>query len=294
VVLFPSAGADPGRLAVEITALREAAASGGMPEPLVMIDQEGGDVKRLVSLPPDEPPSRIGADAELARSEGEATGRALAGLGIDVDLAPVLDVPASDQAFIGSRALGDDPAQVGNAGGGFAAGLAEARVAATAKHFPGLGTASVSTDEAASVLDASRAQLDAGLAAFEPALQEPLTLAMVANATYSALDENRPASLSPRVIGGLLRDKLGFDGVVITDDLGAGAIAGAGIDEGRAAVAAADAGADLLLFALSDGAEARASLLRALRRGRLDEAGLVAGCARVQALREGLAAQPES
>ena len=93
---------------------------------------------------------------------------------------------------------------------------------------------------------------------------------MVANATYPAFDPDRPASQSRRVIEGLLRRRLGYRGVVITDDLGAGALTGAGLDEGAAAVGAARAGADLLLFALSDGAAAREALVEAIRSGELD------------------------
>jgi beta-N-acetylhexosaminidase len=294
VVVFPSPGAAPQELGRQIGRLRDAAAAAGMPEPLVMVDQEGGEVKRLASLPPHEPPSRMGADAALAEREGRATGRALASLGFDVNLAPVLDVPASGEAFIASRALANDPEAAGTSGAAFATGLASAGVAATAKHFPGLGTATVNTDEAPSTIEASRAELAPGLDAFEPVLGQPLSLVMVANAIYPAYDESRPASLSPRLITGLLREELGFEGAVITDDLGAGAIAQAGIDEGEAAVTAARAGADLLLFALSDGSQARAALVRALRAGRLEAPALETGCARVQTLRARLAAQPSS
>ena len=109
---------------------------------------------------------------------------------------------------------------------------------------------------------------------------------MIANATYPALDAVRPASQSRPIVDGLLRQRLGFEGAVISDDLGAGALAGAGIDEAEAAVGAAKAGIDLLLFALSDGAAARAALLRALRRDELDRSRLIDSCARTTALRE--------
>jgi beta-N-acetylhexosaminidase len=112
---------------------------------------------------------------------------------------------------------------------------------------------------------------------------------MVANATYPTLDPERPASQSRRVISKLLRDELGFDGVIITDDLGAGAITGAGIDEASAAVGAVKAGADLALVALTDGAAAVDALLQALRSGELDRDALDASCARITALRERLA-----
>ena len=93
------------------------------------------------------------------------------------------------------------------------------------------------------------------------------------------------------MIEGLLRGRLGYRGVVITDDLGAGALTGAGLDEGAAAVGAARAGADLLLFALSDGAAAREALVEAIRSGELDRKALLASCARTTALRARLAGQ---
>ncbi len=164
-------------------------------------------------------------------------------------------------------------------------------VAATAKHFPGLGLATENTDLAPSAIDASRAELEAGLEPFRAAIEAGFELVMIANATYPALDPELPASQSRRVIEGLLRRRLGYRGVVITDDLGAGALTGAGLDEGEAAVGAARAGADLLLFALSDGAAAREALVRAIRSGELDRDAVVASCARTTALRARLAGE---
>ena len=286
VVLFPTAPVDERGLAQEIAALRRAAAAGGAPDPLVMIDQEGGEVKRLPDAPPLLTQGQLAeADQKTALREGMRTGRALSRLGIDVDLAPVLDLPGSEGAFIESRALGDSAQQVAEIGTKFAEGLQSAGVSATAKHFPGIGLATVNTDTAPSVIDVSRADLAPGLEPFTAAAWSPFDLVMISNATYPAYDAERPASLSPRLIEGLLRRTLGFQRVVITDDLGAGALTGAGIGEGQAAVGAARAGADLLLFALSDGAAARAALLRALRRGELDRAALVESCARTHLLR---------
>jgi beta-N-acetylhexosaminidase len=243
VVLFPSAGARESALRHEVAALRAAAAERTAPRPLVMIDQEGGEVKRLPGLPPDiAPPSLGAAGPAVARDEGAAAGKALARLGIDVDLAPVVDVPASPEAFIVSRAFSDSPGEVAATTSAFAQGLASAGVAATAKHFPGVGTATVNTDEAPSAIEASRRELAPGLRPF--AATPPFDLVMVANATYPAYDPARPASLSPRIVDGLLRKRLGYEGVAITDDLGAGALTGAGIDEAAAAVGAAKAGAD--------------------------------------------------
>ena len=124
---------------------------------------------------------------------------------------------------------------------------------------------------------------------FEAAIDAGFELVMVSNATYPALDPKRPASQSRRVVEGLLRERLGFDGAVITDDLGAGALVGAGLDEGEAAVGAARAGADLLLVALTEGTQASDALVRAIRGGELERERLLSSCARTTALRERLA-----
>lgn len=213
-----------------------------------------------------------------------ATGRALRAIGIDVDLAPVLDV-ASEGSFIVSRTLSDDPARVAALGSAFGVGLQSRLVAATAKHFPGLGRAAANTDLGPSEVSASRAQLARDLRPFRAAIAAGFEIVMVSNATYPALDPERPATQSARVIDGLLRTRLGFTGVVATDDLDAGALAGAGLDEGTAAVGAARAGADLLLTALSDGERARSALASAIRRGRLSRSRLLESCARTTALR---------
>lgn len=290
VVLFPPPGTRPTALGAQIAALRQAAADRGAPAPLVAIDQEGGEVKRLASLPPDLAPGEIAARGEAAaREQGLATGKALRLLGIDVDLAPVLDVPAVEGASIASRSLGEDPARAGALGLAFGAALQQQGVAATAKHFPGLGLATQNTDLLPTSIDAGRAELDRGLAPFRTAIGGGFDLVMVSNATYPTLDSEHPASQSSRVIAGLLRRDLGYDGVAITDDLGAGAITAAGIDEGEAAVGAADAGADLLLFALSQGEQAGDALVTAIRSGELSRGALLASCARTTALRLRLA-----
>ena len=132
----------------QVGQLQDAARAGGNPPLLVMIDQEGGEVKRLPG-PPDQSAAQIGdsGDADLAREQGEGTGTYLAGLGVNVDLAPVLDVERPTTAeTIASRTFGDDPALVSELGVAFIEGLQGANVAATAKHFPGLGLATVNTD----------------------------------------------------------------------------------------------------------------------------------------------------
>ena len=286
VILFPSTGIAPSVLGDEVGKLARAARRAGYPEPLVATDQEGGDVKRLPDEPPDMAPRAIAKSggAREARAQGSATAGALARLGIDVDLAPVLDL-GEPGSFVASRTFGDDPSRVAVLGPAFADGLTGGGVAAAAKHFPGLGLASDDTDAGPSTVDASRADLAPGLEPFRAAIDASIPLIMVSNATYTAYDPDRPATLSPRVIGGLLRDRLGYDGVVITDDLEAGALTGVGIDEAEAAIAAARAGADMLLFALDGGAGARQALVGAVRAGSVDRRQLIDSCARLAALR---------
>jgi beta-N-acetylhexosaminidase len=246
-------------------------------------------VKRFPTLPPLTSPVELAAAGEAAATaEGRDTGRALRRIGINADLAPVLDVPGVSGAFMADRSFGSEPATVAAAGVGFAGGLQDAGVAATAKHFPGLGRATANTDLGPSVVGGSRAELAPDLEPFRAAVDAGVSLVMTSNATYPALDEERPASLSPGVTR-LLRDRLGFEGVVITDDLFAGAISGAGYGTGDAAVAAAQAGADLLLFARLPAPEALPALTAAIRRGSLDRQALLDACVRNLALRESLA-----
>ena len=286
VILFPPEGTDPDALGAEVAKLRRAAQRAAAPAPLVAIDQEGGDVERLPSLPPSRSATAIGAAGPArARAEGQATGTALAGLGIDIDLAPVFDLAGP---ALGSRAFAADPGEVAELATAFAGGLQDAGVAATAKHFPGLGSASTNTDLEPTPIQLTDAQLERELVPFRTAVRAGVDLVMVANATYSPLDPSRPASQSRAVIEGLLRRRLGFEGVVITDDLDAGALSTTGIDEGEAAVGAAAAGADLILTALSEGEAAHAALTQALRAHRLGRDPLEASCARTTALRERL------
>jgi beta-N-acetylhexosaminidase len=289
VIAFPPAGADPEDVRAAIARLQDAARSAGAPPLLVATDQEGGGVKRFPTLPPLTSPVELAAAGEAAATaEGRDTGRALRQIGVNADLAPVLDVPAVSGAFMAGRSFGSEPATVAAAGVGFANGLSDAGVAATAKHFPGLGRATANTDLGPSVVGGSRAELAPDLEPFRAAVDAGVSLVMTSNATYAALDEERPASLSPGVTR-LLRDRLGFEGVVITDDLFAGAISEAGYGPGDAAVAAAQAGADLLLFARLPAPEALPALTAAIRRGSLDRQALLDACVRNLALRESLA-----
>lgn len=285
VILFPEIGTDPIALRDQIARLQDLVAERGDPPLLVAIDQEGGPVKRLPGLPPERPPRRLGeAGAAAARAQGLATGRELSDLGVNVNLAPVLDVPETPDSFIAERAFGSDPATVAKAGTAFARGLAEGGVGATAKHFPGIGRAPTNTDLAPAEVDASRTELEADLEPFEAAIDAGIELVMLSNATYPSLDPDSLAFASPAIVITELRDRLGFEGVTITDDLDAGAVREQLGREGGSR-AAIEGGVDVLLYAGTSEPGTLGGLAPALRRGRLDRDASVAACARVFALR---------
>jgi len=237
------------------------------------------------------PPARSAAElgsltpAKVAGA-GKATADALQAVGVNVDLAPVADVPRGSGSFIAAqaRAFSTDPQHVASLATAFAGGLADGGVWATAKHFPGLGRARISTDVAAVTMTASRIQLDADLLPYRRLIGSGVPIVMLSNATYSALDE-KPAAWSPAVET-LLRRTLGFPGVTITDALDAVAPTH-GRSVASVAVLAAQAGVDLLLVAGSE-SESEAvyrRLLAAAEAGKLPRPALERSYARIVALK---------
>ena len=230
--------------------LHAAATAGGRPPLLIAVDQEGGSVKRIPWAPPTLSPPQMGALAStsVARSQGAATGAALRDLGIDVDLAPVADVPVASSSFMESegRTWSRNPSRTAWLAYSFAQGLAARGVLPTLKHFPGIGLATRNTDSFVVSIKASRSALSAGLRPYGLAVTKGLPLVMLSNASYPAYDTVHAAGWSPAIIGGLLRGQLGFRGATITDSLDGTAHA-RGISVRRIAAAAARAGADLIL-----------------------------------------------
>lgn len=253
---------------------------------LIMVDQEGGLVKRLPG-PPRLSAAALGArdDPALARRVGRATARSLRAVGINVNLAPVLDLglPGGYQRASG-RAYAAAPGAVGRIGGAFADGLRDGGVLATAKHFPGLGRGPANQDERLNRFDVSLATLRrADEAPFRDAARRGVPLVMVSTGIYPALDE-RPAMFSRRVTTDELRRVVGFDGVVVTDDLEVPALAH--LSPARKALAAVLAGNDLLLFCQTASAAERgaAAIVATVRRGAIPRAAIDAGADRVLAL----------
>src|SRR5829696_2024810 len=271
LIAFPG---DAQSLRADVQEAQAAASQGDNPPLLVMIDQEGGGVKRLPEGPPDLSPRQLGAagDEGESTSQGQDTGAYLKGLGVNVDLAPVLDISEPTTARkISSRTFGTDPEVVSSVGVAFAQGLQDGRVVATPKHFPGLGRATVTTDERPVTIAATSDELQTDIEPFRTAVEAGVDAVMVSSASYPTLTPGSedPAVFSPQIVKGLLRDQLGFEGVVVTDDLEAPAIAGS---PGAAAAQALRAGDDLLLFANSTGGSDQAfkSLVNEVKQGGLD------------------------
>lgn len=288
VILF--AGNVEGRRATArlISSLQRIPRPTGLDAPLlVMVDQEGGPVKRLEG-PPSASAEEMGArGTAFASGQGAATARSLRGYGFNVDLAPVLDVGRRGSAIADEhRSFGRRPARViGTAVNGFAGALREGGIAATAKHFPGFGAAEVNTDLAAQRIEVGPAKLRRiDEAPFEAFADAGGQLVMLALASYRGFGE-RPAALTRAIATGELRERVGFEGVSITDSLDAAAVQSFA-DRGRVATLAAAAGCDLLLYGSWRTARTAASALRReLRSGQLDREEFEASVKRVLALR---------
>jgi beta-N-acetylhexosaminidase len=272
------------RLTSELQAIpRPAAVSQPL---LVTVDQEGGLVRRLPG-PPKPSAQAIGArGAGFAERLGQATGESLRSMGVNVDLAPVLDLGRRGRAIEEEgRTFARTPEAVSRIGVGFARGLAAGGVAATAKHFPGLGAARINTDNAVQRIRLPAATLrDADERSFAAFAHAGGPMMMLSTAIYPAFS-GKPAALSRAVATWELRDRLGFQGVSITDALGSVSARAVG-GPAKTAPAAARAGADLVLFTdLGDAARAQRALARGLSDGSLDRTEFQASIDRVLALR---------
>ena len=289
VILFAPNIVSRTQLSALTASLQRAARAGANPPLLIAVDQEGGQVKRLPSGPPRRSPPQIVAtgSAGVALAEGRATGRYLKSLGINMDLAPVLDVPTSAGAFIWTqgRAFSFSAGDVAKYGGQFALGLQGAGVAATGKHFPGVGSAAIDTDFKLNVLRPSAAARAAALVPYRALIPRGLDAIMLSTAAFPAYDPTgTPTALSRPLVAGLLRTQLRFRGVTITDALGTPT----GHDERTAGMLAARAGADILLYTDSAPGEL-AALESDLRRGRLHRGDAEASYRRIVALKRRVA-----
>jgi beta-N-acetylhexosaminidase len=233
----------------------------GRPAP-VLIDQEGGRVARLgPPLWPAYPPGAVyGTLYDLDRKRGLAAARLgarliasdLVALGIDVDCLPIADVPvAGADRVIGDRAYGDEPTKVAAIGAAVAAGLAEGGVLPVLKHMPGHGRASADSHSALPLVQADRTTLEVtDFAAFRPLAGLPM--GMTAHVVFSAIDPTAPATVSATIVREVIRDSIGFKGLLMSDDISMGALSGSIAERSRMAIAA---GCDVVLHCNGELAE---------------------------------------
>jgi beta-N-acetylhexosaminidase len=277
-ILFQRNCRDPDQVRALVAALRDAVGRGDAP---VLIDQEGGRVARL--KPPHWPAypapaaiAALGGDKalEAARAAARLIADDLSQLGVTVDCVPVLDMPVPGaDAVIGDRAWGRSPEPVAALGRAVCESMLAGRVLPVIKHMPGHGRASVDTHRALPVVKDSRETLEASDFAPFRALRD-MPWGMTAHIVYAAIDAERPGTLSPSVIAQVIRGAIGFDGVLITDDLSMRALGGSFAARSAGALAA---GCDLALHCNGDMTEmkevaAAVSPLTSAGRRRVDRA----------------------
>jgi beta-N-acetylhexosaminidase len=279
-ILFKRNIADRAQLRVLTDDLR---ALHGRDDLLIMIDQEGGRVARMQApIWPSFPPGAVfdrlydlapSSAIAAARANARAIALTLAEVGITVDALPLLDVRqdgASD--IMGDRTLGADPMRVAALGRATLEGLAEGGVVGIVKHMPGHGRAMVDSHLDLPVVDANLNALETDLAPFRTLNQAPI--GMTAHVVYTEWDAHRPASLSPTVIGEIIRQRIGFNGLLMSDDLDMKALNGS-IPELAAGVVAAGCDLALNCWGRMDDMVGIANLLPAITdkaRARLDRA----------------------
>lgn len=292
---FTGAAAAPDRVRELSAAVRSVRG-----DALVGLDEEGGDVTRLEYLVGSSYPGNLALgvvdDEALTTAVAAAIGRDLRDAGVNVDLAPSVDVNSDPRnPVIGVRSFGADPALVARHGAAYVRGLRSVGVAATAKHFPGHGATTVDSHLGLPVIDADEETFRRReLPPFAAAVAAGTDLVMTSHVVFTALDD-RPATLSRRLLVDVLRGELGFQGVVVTDALDMAGVRAAHGIAGAAALSLA-AGADLLLLGAEDGEEHCAAVRRTVaehvRDGRLPDSRLREAAERVTALRRRLAEVP--
>jgi len=306
VVFFGGNYKDRSQFTAAVKALEQANGSASNPARgyplLLMTDQEGGEVRRLPGAP-ELSEKQIGditplsAAEKAARQAGAGAAASLLGYGLNVDLAPVLDVyrQAGDFDDQYRRSYSMNPDVVSALSASFISAMQAGQVAATAKHFPGLGaaTASQDTDVGPVTISLSAKSLqDVDEFPYQAAITRGVKLVMVSWAVYPHLGSMLPAGLSSAIIQGQLRGRLGFTGVTVTDSIGAGALNRYGSIQNRALLAAR-AGMDLVLSAaesFSSGIDSMDGLENGYRDGTLAAAGFRAVVAQILALRASLPA----
>jgi beta-N-acetylhexosaminidase len=277
VILFKVNITSPQQLRALTKTLNAAGKNAGA-TPIVCTDQEGGAIRNVVWAPP-----AAAQSSQVPGRDAKAAAKALKAAGINVTLAPVVDVPSVNGAAMGGREFSRDPRRVVTATRAAVAGWMAGGVAPTAKHFPGLGGATVNTDHGSATIGRGAPTSD-DLAPFKAAIDAKVPLIMSSNAVYPRLDGRRIAAQSPAILKTLLRDQLHYQGVVITDSIEAAAVRATGRTE-DVAVRSIRAGNDIVLTT-GQGSWIRAyrALLAEARASRSFRASVDASARRVLAL----------
>jgi beta-N-acetylhexosaminidase len=227
----------------------------GVPPPLIAVDQEGGPVQRLgppfwPGIPSNEEVALSRNPETQANAQAETAAKILNSLGIRLNLAPVLDLaPTGTEGVLKGRSYGADPREVSILGEEYIRTLQAAGVGATAKHFPGIGRVEKDPHFQRPVVTASKETLMHEMTPFRESVKTGVKAVMTSHVVFPALDQDEPATFSKIIVNELLRREMGFQGLLLTDDLEMGGITGQG-SLGEAAVKAILAGHDLALDAL--------------------------------------------
>lgn len=270
--------------------------SAGLPSPLIAVDQEGGPVQRLkpplwTSMPSNRDVALAPDPVKAVIAQAEEAARRLSALGVNLNLAPVLDLSPFDKSgVLAERTYGDDPHRAAELGATYIRTLQGNGVIATAKHFPGIGRVGDDPHHRRPVVPADTSILADDLLPFRSAVQAGVGGVMTSHVVFPAYDPEKSATFSRRIAQGLLRDELGFSRVLITDDLEMGGVTAYG-EIGEAAVAAFLAGHDLLLVCHREDrvVEAIRSLDKAFGTGLIPEARLEEALSRIRNLKERIA-----
>jgi beta-N-acetylhexosaminidase len=277
-----------------VAKIHDTAKSNGLIPPLMTVAQEGGADRALADMPPSRTELDIGdvADPDDAESWATEAAKALHSAGFDLDLFPIADV-ATIGSPLADRAFSDDASKVTGLTAAALRGCARAGIICAAGHFPGLGAASQDTDRAPANVGLDAATLEnRDMAPFVVAFGQGMPAVVLSLALYSAYDPVTPAALSEPIATDLLRTKLRFGGVAITDDLGAGAVR-FGSSVPKAAVTALAAGSDLIrIDSPTDATAAREAIEQAVASGDLSLDRLQQAAARVLALKESVGLIP--
>ncbi|MHB8142272.1 MAG: glycoside hydrolase family 3 protein [Thermoleophilia bacterium] len=293
VILFgPNIDSDQQVAALDAS-LQQLAVADKLPAQLMIAtDQEGGKIRRLADIGPQYSEPVIGSmgivsgTAYQHQSALEAA-RQLKQLGINADLAPVADVSSGDKSIMIDRSFGNDPRLVSELTGTTVRSFNQEKLISCVKHFPGLGSVVTDPEEELPTIASDNSTIDSqDLPPFTEAIKDGAPMVMVTHVSVPALDPSMtPASLSRPIITDLLRNQLGFQGVIITDDLEMGAIS---IEPGEAAVSAIAAGADMVMFAHTPQKQQQAydAIVAAVKSGRLSEEIINAAVMRILQMKQ--------